>query len=212
MVLAAPGEILERRLRLERVGERRILGGVQEPLRQPDRHRWALRKPLRELASGVGEAIGGDDRGNESEVVGVAGAQLALAHEDLERAMPADPADQDTREARVGNEADAAEGGDEARLLGRDDDVRRERQADAGSGGHAVDGRDDGLREVANRLDERVVFGAEHGTEVTLAGPAAQVGPGAEATARAGDHDGANGLVAGGGLQGARAARGGAGC
>ena len=58
-----------------------------------------------------------------------------------------------------------------------------------------------GFGKVADRLDQGVVLGAEDRPEVALGGPAAQVGPGAEPAARAGDHDGANGLVAGDGLE-----------
>ena len=91
MIVAAPREILERRLRLEGVVERRVLGGVQESLRESNRHRWALGEPLRELPSDIGETVGGDDRGHESEGVSLVGAQVALPHQDLERTMPADP-------------------------------------------------------------------------------------------------------------------------
>ena len=42
---------------------------------------------------------------------------------------------------------------------------------------------------------------AEDRSEVSLGVTAAQVGPGAEATAGAGDHDGARRIVAGGGFE-----------
>ena len=156
---------------------------------------------MRELAGGLRQAVGGHDGGHQAEIARLVRAQLALAHEDLERAVATERTHERAGQAGVGHQPDAVEGGHEAGLLGRDDDVGGERQAHSGPGGDAVDRGDDRLRQVADRLDQRVVLGGQHGPEVALLGSAAQVGAGAEAAAGAGDHDSARRLVARGDLE-----------
>src|SRR5690606_25410447 len=69
--------------------------------------------------------------------------------------------------------------------------------------GHAVDGGDDRLGHVAHAENGRMVKGAKQlaGTHLAVRGPGGiKVGARAEPTTRAGDQDGANGLVAAGTL------------
>src|SRR5690606_22800089 len=69
--------------------------------------------------------------------------------------------------------------------------------------GHAVDGGDDRLGHVAHAENGRMVKGAKQlaGTHLAVRGPGGiEVGARAEPTTRAGDQDGANGLVAAGTL------------
>ena len=91
--------------------------------------------------------------------------------------------------------------------MGRDDEVGRERERAADPGGGPVDGRDDRLRHVADRVDDRVVALAQALREVevpvvvhrvggALAG-LGQVGAGGERPARAGEEHCAHRLVGG---------------
>src|SRR5581483_8891349 len=106
----------------------------------------------------------------------------------LERAGGAEETCQEPRAARVRDETDADECRDERRRLGRDPQVARAREREAGAGRGAVDGGDDGLLEGPDREDVRVVALAEavadgHRSEL------AEILADAEAAARARDHD-----------------------
>ena len=87
-----------------------------------------------------GERVGRHDRGDEPGVVRRRRRRAARSPSRIsKRPMTAERANQRSRQARVGHKADAVEGRHEARILGRDDQVGGERQADAGAGGDAVD-------------------------------------------------------------------------
>ena len=86
--------------------------------------------------------------------------------------------------------------GHERGVVGGDADVADARQRQAGAGRGAVDRRDHGLLERADRADVRVVGRLEVLADVVLEPPElAQVLPGAEALAGAGEHDRADVLV-----------------
>jgi hypothetical protein len=99
---------------------------------------------------------------------------------------------------RVGNQADLAEGLDEAGPRRGNGDVTGHGQRGTGAGRHAIDGRDRGHAQrlqpahggVERLIDHRAGIGAldqiRPGRKVELR----QVGPGAEATAGAGDDEG----------------------
>ena len=101
-----------------------------------------------------------------------------------------------------GTRRDPVEGWTKRALGGRHHEVGGEGEADAGASGDPVDRRHHRLRHAADRLDEGVVLVGEHATEFPLPRPAAEVGAGAEAAARTGDHDGANLGVTSRGLDG----------
>src|SRR5207253_10663444 len=65
------------------------------------------------------------------------------------------------RPARVGHEADRDERGNEAGRIGCDAEVTRERKRQPGPRGRAVDRREHGLLERADREDRRVVAGPQ---------------------------------------------------
>src|SRR5439155_15554542 len=93
-------------------------------------------------------------------------AELASGREPLERASRPEDASDEIGAARVGDEADVDERGDEARRVGRDTDVARAGDGDARAGGDAVDRGDHRLLERANRKDVRVVVVAQAGGDV----------------------------------------------
>ena len=121
--------------------------------------------------------------------------------EDGRRPMPPHRAHQRAGQPRVGNQADASEGGHEARIVRRDDEVGGQRQADARAGGDAIHRRHDRLGQVADGADHGVVFGDQHAAKFTLPGATAQVGAGAEAASLPGQHHRANRGVAAGRLE-----------
>ena len=181
---------LELRLALELLLERRRRAALEQALRHPDRPRRGLGVAGGDLGGPGGERVGLDHLVDESPRVRLGGAQLPVLRQPLERTRRADQPRHEPRGARVGDEPDPDERGHEARRVGRDAEVARAGEREAGAGSGAVHGRDDGLLERADPEDRPVVAAAEAVADV--AGGLAelrQVLPDAEAAAGAGDDD-----------------------
>ena len=139
-----PASSWRRGLGDERIGQRRRpRRALRSRFVRPSPPRRAARPAARRAPAAVSsERVGRDDGGDQAERrahrLPRAGARRAGS-----RARDAGPAREPASRARPesGHEADAVEGGHEPRVLGRDDEVGGQRQAQARAGGDAVDRR-----------------------------------------------------------------------
>ena len=118
-------------------------------------------------------------------------------HHQLRRTRWADQARKEVRARQVGDEPDAHEGLNEGRRLCGDAEVAREREREAGPGGHPVDRCDDRLIHRSDRPDGRGVVIAEDRADVDrpLADCGAKILTAAEAPAGARDDHRADGPI-----------------
>src|SRR3990172_4633555 len=202
MVIGASGELLQRRLPGEALRQERILRVVDGTLGVSDRRGRCRGQSCRRLPRCGGEFRGRNDSVHQAGGLRLSGAERLAAEDELRRAVAAQGADQDPRRTRVRHQADAHEGLDEARLLGRVDQVARQRQRHTRACGNSVDRRDHRLRQVANGRHQRVVLIGQDTAEVALADAAVQVGAAAEAAPGAGDDHRPHRVVAGRGPEG----------
>ena len=173
----------------------RVLGGVDQPLGVADRPGRRRGQAGSRFAGGIHHLGAGQHHVDQAGGMCLGGGQRLTAEDELRGAVAAQGPDQRPGRARVRHQPDADERLDEGRLLGGVDEVAGQRQAHAGAGGHAVDGRDDGLRELADGPDQGVVLALEHRAEVAFAAAAAQVGARAEAAPLAGQDHGPHRIV-----------------
>ena len=147
--------------RLELLLERRRLGVVEQALRLPDGPRRHRREELGDLGARVGELVGRNDLGDESPLERLCGGQSRpVASHSNARAAPSR-----RRASQVapvsGTSPMPTNAGHEARRVGGDAHVAREREREAGAGRGAVDDGDHGLLERADR--EHVPVAAARG-------------------------------------------------
>ena len=180
---------LRDRLELELLGEGRLLRGVEQALRVPDGARRHRGEELGDLVRAVLELVGRHDLRDEAPRPRLLRAETAAGRQPLERAGGAEQAAHEPRAAGVRDEADVDERRHEARAVGGDAHVARERQGHAGARGGAVDGRDHGLLERPDREHVAVVVLPQIlGHVARTARELLQVLADAEAATGAGDH------------------------
>ena len=98
--------------------------------------------------------------------------------------------------AGVGNQPDPDEAGDEERRIGREADVARAREREAGARADTVHRGDDRLLERPDRQDVDVVRRAQHRRDVAALAERRQILPGREPAAGARDDDSAHRRIA----------------
>ena len=126
------------------------------------------------------------------------GAQASAGAHPLERARRPEEPRNEVRAAGVGNEPDVDERRYEGCGVGGDADVARTGDRKAGARGRAVDGRDHGLLETADREHVPVVAGAKAVADVPRRlAKLGQILADAEGPPCAGEHDGPHLRVAG---------------
>ena len=189
---------LRDRLELELLGEGRLLRGVEQALRVPDRARRHRGEELGHLVCAVLELVGRHDFRDEAPRPCLLRAEPAAGRQPLERAGGAEQAAHEPGAAGVRDEADVDERRHEARAVGGDAHVARKRQRHAGAGGRAVDRCDHGLLERPDREHVAVVVLPQIlGHVARAARELLQVLADAEAAPGAGDHHGADRRILG---------------
>jgi hypothetical protein len=137
---------------------------------------------------------------DQAPLLGLLGRQLVAQQGQAHRARRADQARQHPGAAGIRDQAQLAEGFDEAGGLRGQHDVAGQRQVGAGAGGHAVHRADHRHRQGAQGRDQRRIEFFDRFAEVDafaarLHGAVVQVLAGAEAAAGAGQHQHAHGFV-----------------
>jgi len=183
-------------LQLELLVERVRLGGVEQPLRLPDRSRGHRCEQLGDLESARGQLLRRHHLRKEPPGPRLLRIEAATGGEPLEGAGRAEQPAREPGAAGVGNEPDRDERGHETRRVGRDSHIARERERKAGTGRGAVHRRDDGLLEGADREDVPVVVTAQVFRDVPrTVRELLEVLADAETPAGSGDHDRANARI-----------------
>ena len=153
-----------------------VLGRVDQSLGVADGPGWRLGQAGCGLPGCIHHLGAGQHHVDQAGGVRLGGGQRITAEDELRGAVAAQRPDQRPRGAGVRDQADADEGLDERRFFGGVDEVAGQRQAHAGTGGHAIDGGDDGLGKLADGPHQRVVLALQHLAEVAFAAAASQIG------------------------------------
>ena len=136
--------------------------GVEELLRPADRLRRALREPGRPLVDGRLELGARNHLVHDADALRVGRAEVVAEEHELLRLVQADEAGQQVRDAAVGDEAAPHEHVDQARVVGRDDEIGREREHHAAAGRGAVERAQHRLLAVLDRFHEPLEPGPHH--------------------------------------------------
>ncbi len=153
----------------------------------------------------VDQSIGRHDSVDESDALGVRGAEVIAQEQELLGPLQADQAREQPRSTSVGDDSSPHEDLDEPRFLDRHDEVTGQREMGTDAGGGAIDRGDDRLLAVEHGTDEPLRAGADEPGDVArgllgcvvrpgdLALGSPQVGARAEGAVPGGsDHDAAD--------------------
>ena len=102
-----------------------------------------------------------DDRGHQSELLGLFNRDRLARHRQLGRLAQAEHPGQEEEAPGIGDESDANEGHDQLRACRGDPQIACQSQAEPGSGSRPVERRDHRLGAAANRTGQRRVVLAQ---------------------------------------------------
>src|SRR5437870_6686048 len=164
------------------VAERSAARLTQERLDHREHVRRLRRERARDRRRGVEDLGGRDHLLHESPFRGAASGDGLAAEDHEPRAARSDDAWQPLRAAAARQDADADLGQADARVLGRDPDVARERDLERTTHAEAVDRDDEWLREGFDAVREALdALPARVGVRIEERRELRDVGPGAEA-------------------------------
>jgi hypothetical protein len=205
-VLGTAHDALVAGLEVEQAFEREVRTLVDRGLGGAVREGRPAGEAFGELVRGVGELAGRDHPVHEAEAKRLLRIDQVAGEERLERLRRADLLVQQAGGTAVGSEPDPGEDDAEARRVGGDPQVRREREAAADSHGVAIDAAEDGLPQRPHSADAAAAAIEDVAACVArdrrrLAAAALfprdrlQVGPGGEGEARSSENCDADAVV-----------------